>query len=103
MDVYSRIIFSLIHTTGQEGIHEYYKKKSDLKQMSGSPVVCKKKKKKNNEYLQKPKKQISASTNTRPIHKQFNSILGCSLAKQSKTDTYFSYIWCSSTVCLRVH
>lgn len=57
--------------------HEYYKKKFDLKQMSGSPVACKK----NHEYLQKPKKQISAGTNTGPIHKQLNSILGWSMAK----------------------
>lgn len=44
MDVYSITVFSLVHATGQVGIHEYYKKKFDLKQMSGSPVARKKKK-----------------------------------------------------------
>lgn len=51
--------------------------------MSGSPVACKEK---NHEYLQKPRKQISAGTNTGAIHNQLNSLWGWSMAKQSKTN-----------------
>lgn len=51
--------------TGQEGLHENYKKKSDLKQMAGSLFSQEeKKKKKSHEYLQKPKKEISAGKKT---------------------------------------
>lgn len=37
--------------------------------------------KKNHEYLQKPKKEISAGKSTGPIHKQLNNILGWIMAK----------------------
>lgn len=55
--------------------------------MAGSYISWKKRKKKrNHEYLQEPRKEISAGKNTGSIHKQLNSILGWNTAKQSKTN-----------------
>lgn len=83
MDVYSRIIFSLIHMTGQGGIYEYYKEKIYLKQMSGSPVACKIKK----SGIVVKAKEADFCRSKHWIHSQATGYhIGWITAKESKTD-----------------
>lgn len=84
MDVYSRIIFSLIRMTGQGGIYEYYKKKFYLKQMSGSPVACKIKKKSG---VAVKAKEADFCRYKHWIHSQaIGYHIGWTMIKESKTD-----------------
>lgn len=87
MDVYSRIIFSLIHMTGQGGIYEYYKKKNYLKQMSGSPDACKIKKKKKKSGIVVRAKEAHFFRSKHWIHSRATGYhIGWTMAKESKTD-----------------
>lgn len=79
--------------------HEYYKKKFDLKQMSGSPVACKK-------IMNTCKSQRSRFLQVQTLDPFTNNWIaywgGVWPNSQRLTDKYFSYIQCSSTAFLRV-